>query len=413
MGKKKNVNSDNYVKYTYKDRTPKELSKKAKVILGVILAILVIATGYLGYELKTTTIIKENAIAYQEYNPDFDYENEELEETSGWASITAENLEPYREITSNIQKEKEEKEKKEEESNSNSNEQDDKGKAPVITKLDLATTGTAITATAVVKDEDTPAKNLTIVYSINAGKTWQKSNTFTGLKLNTAYTVSVKVTDDKGNSATKNAKIKTPAAAKANVTGVYKNGGSVIYIYQVTTGTIIYSIGTPTMKSTHRTTLASNANGVKTFGAGLKFNSVNLIYNGKTYTYSSNVDTDEMFKSYYGGYLDATSPYNGYYESLTTKGYKMDIVPIRNGAVQKLYVYMSGGGKSTMVVVNLTGSKFSYNAGGEAISGQFYRGNVKITSSSTKGSVLATASGDYARYKTYTMETAIVSKVGL
>lgn len=412
MKKKKN-NSDNYVHYTYKDRTPKELSKKTKIILGVILVLLVIATGFLGYELKTSTIIKENTIAYQEYNPNFDYENGEVEEVSGWSSITAENLEPYREITSNIQKEKEQKEEAEK-SNSNSNEEkeDDKGKAPVISKVDLVSTGTSITANAKYKDEDTDVKKITIVYSINSGKTWQKKNVFNGLKLNTTYTITVKVTDDKGNSATKSAKIKTPAAAKANVTGIYKNGNSVIQVYQVTTGTIIYSIGAPTMKSTHRATLSSNSNGIKTFSAGLKFNSANLIYNGKTYVYSANVDTDEMFKSYYGGYLDATSPYNGYYESLTTKGYKMDIIPIRNGTVQKLYIYMSGKGKSTMVVANLTGSKFSYSSGGEKISGQFSRGNVQITSSSTKNSVLATSSGDFARYKTYTMETAVISKLG-
>ena len=47
MGKKNN-NADNYVQYKYKDRTPKELSKKAKIILGVILAILVVSTGFLG-----------------------------------------------------------------------------------------------------------------------------------------------------------------------------------------------------------------------------------------------------------------------------------------------------------------------------------------------------------------------------
>jgi hypothetical protein len=408
MGKKKNNTADNYVQYKYKDRTPKELSKKAKIILGVILAILVISTGFLGYELKTTTMIKENAIAYQEYNPDFDYEHEEEEEKSGWGSITAENLESYKEITSNIEKEKEENKK----SDSNSNE-DDKGKAPVISKVELASTGTSVTANVKYTDEDSDPKKITIVYSINNGKTWQKSNTFNKLKLSTTYTITAKVTDEKGNSVTKAAKITTPAAAKANVTGVYKSGGSYIQVIQLNTSTIIYSIGKSTMNSTHRATITNNSNGVKSFTGGLKFNSANLIYNGKTYYYSGNVDTNQMFKDYYGGYLDTTSSFNGTYKNIANNGYTMDIVPVRNGVNQTLYVYVTGGGKSTLLKIKFSGSKFSYNAGGETLSASYFRGNVRIETSSTKGSVLATASGDYARYSKFTMDSAVKTKFGL
>lgn len=410
MGKKKNSNTDNYVQYKYKDRTPKELSKKAKVILGVILAILVVSTGFLGYELKTTTMIKENSIAYQEYNPDFDYENEVEEEKSGWGSITAEKLEPYREITSNIEKEKEENKKSD--SNSNSNEED-KGKPPVITKVELASTGTSVVASAKYTDEDTDIKKIAVVYSINSGKTWQKSPTFNNLKLNTVYTITVKVTDDKGNSVTKAGKIKTPAAAKANVTGIYKSGNNIIQIYQLNTSTIIYSIGKSTPSSTHRATLTNNSNGVKSFTGGLKFNSSNLIYNGREYYYSGNIDTEKMFTEYYGGYIDPTSSFNGHYKNILNNGYSMDIVPIRNGAVQTLYVYISGGGKSTMLKFKFSGSKFAYNAGGESISASYFRGNVRIETASSKGSVLSTASGDYSRTSKYTMDSAVRNLLGL
>ena len=410
MGKNKNNNTDNYVQYKYKDRTPKELSKKTKIILGVILAILVASTGFLGYELKTTTMIKENAIAYQEYNPDFDYEHEVEEEKSGWGSITAENLESYKEITSNIEKEKEDNKKSD--SNSNSNEED-KGKAPVISKVEVASTGTSITANVKFTDEDSDIKKAKVAYSINNGKTWQKNNTFNNLKLSTTYTITAKVTDDKGNSVTKTAKITTPAAAKANVTGVYKSGSSYIQVIQLNTSTIIYSIGKSTMNSTHRATLTNNSNGVKSFTGGLKFNSANLIYGGRTYIYSGNVDTNQMFKDYYGGYLDPTSTFNGTYRNIANNGYTMDIVPIRNGVTQTLYVYVTGGGKSTLLKIKFSGSKFSYNAGGEKLSASYYRGNVRIETSSTKGSVLNTASGDYARYSKFTMDSAVKSKFGL
>ena len=413
MTKKKDM-ADNYVKYKYKDRTPKELSKKTKIILGGILVILIVSTGFLGYELKTTTMIKENAIAYQEYNPDFDYEHEEIEEKSGWGSITAEKLEPYREITSNIQKQKEEKQKSNEQSNSNSNEED-KGKAPVISKVSLSVNGSTIVATAKYLDDDSDSKKISVVYSINAGKTWQKSNTFTNLKLNTTYTVTVKVTDDKGNSTTSQAKIKTPAAAKAraNVTGIFKNGGSYIQVYQINTNTIVYSIGKATTKSTHRATLTNNSNGIKAFTGGLKFDSANLTYNGKTYIYSGKVDTDEMFKEYYGGYLDPTSVFNGSYKNIKNGSYTLDIVPIRNGMTQSIYVYVSGGGKSTVFKLNINTSKISYSASGETFNAAFYRGNLRVESSSSKGTVLATASGDYARYSKFTMESAVKNKLGL
>ena len=393
--------------FEYNIKLEKKKKKRKIIILLIILLLLILLGIYLSLFYFNKREINSD---YEEYDSNYIIEESNINYNS--------NIESNNIIESNSNIEKNSNIVSNKVSNSNKTIKD--GIKPSISNISLSATENKITVKAIYSDNKTSTKNLKVLYSLN-NKTWQKSNTFTGLKPVTKYTVYVKVIDEENNYIVKNKSITTKyLEARSNVSGIYTLGTDTIYVAELSDKSIVYSIGQPTSTSYKLSKLSSNTNGIKTYSdAKIKFDNKYLIYNNKNLVRKSNYTLNDVFETYYGGKFNTETFFSGYFFNSSIVTYCFEMIPYTlSSGDTKVYITLYKEGSKENIVADITGNTVYYKEGGPNHTiAKFYG---KLDSSSVfnvetfaygSNRPLYSMSGEYIRRKKYDLEYIIKNKI--
>jgi flagellar basal body-associated protein FliL len=391
--------------FEYNIRLEKKKKKKRIIILLIILLLLILLGIYLSFFYFNKKEINDDYIEY-----DSNYIVEESNIVSNSNIISNDNIDSNSNIISNSNIV----------SNKTSNKVEKDTIKPIISNISLTSTESKITVKATYSDNKTSTKNLKVLYSLN-NKTWQKSNTFTGLKPVTKYTVYVKVIDSDNNYIVKSKTVTTKyLEARSNVSGVYTLGSDTIYVAELSDKSIVYSIGLPSKTSFKLSKLSSNTNGIKLYKeANIKFNNKYLIYNKKNFVRKSNYTLNQVFEIYYGGTYNSDTYFSGFFFNTSLVQYCFEMIPytLSNGDT-KVYITLYRDGYSETISADISGGVAYYKEGGPNHTiAKFYG---KLDSSSVfnvetfaygSNRPLYSMSGEYIRRKKYDLEYIIKNKI--
>lgn len=309
------MNNDYEIKNRFINTDQK--SKKKNIIPILIIVLLILVAAFLVYELKFNKKNSGNhSDRYSEYDPNFPIESqinenqkENKENDSNDNNASNDNdKDGIGGITENIisnnnsNNKTSNKTSNTDVSNKTSNTTNEKDNVnPTISNFKvIKTTDTTLTVSGTFSDNVTSNSKLTVRYSIDNGKTWQTGSTFSKLKQNWNYEILVQITDEAGNSSRKSISAKTNRSpVRENVTGVYQNGSTKLYVYQLNSNEIVYKINNQNWQYSE---ISSILLVEKKFSNGFLFDYSTLTYNNKIYTYSSNstiLNTSSIFNEVY------------------------------------------------------------------------------------------------------------------
>jgi len=389
--------------FEYNIRLEKKKKKKRIIILLIFLFLLITLGVYLSLFYFNKKEVKDD---YEEY--DYNYEIEESNIISNSNIESNSNIISNSNIKSNI------------ESNKTSNKEEKDTTKPIISNISLSATENKIIVKATYSDNKTSTKNLNVLYSLN-NKTWQKSNTFTGLKPVTKYTVYVKVIDSNNNYIVKSKTVTTKyLKARSNVSGVYTLGSDTIYVAELSDKSIVYSIGLPSSTSFKLSKLSSNMNGIKLYkDANIKFDNKYLIYNNKNLDRKSNYTLNQVFETYYGGKYNSNTYFSGYFFNTSIVTYCFEMIPYTlSSGDEKVKIILYRDGYKETISADITGNTVYYKEGGPNHTIAKFYGKLDSSSVFTvetsaygSGRPLYSMSGEYLRRKKYDLEYIIRNKI--